>query len=1186
MYLKSIEMYGFKSFAHKMKFEFHNGITGIVGPNGSGKSNVADAVRWVLGEQSAKQLRGASMQDVIFAGTEARKPLSYAYVALTMDNSDHVLPVDYEEVTIARRVYRSGESEYLLNGAPCRLKDVSELFYDTGVGKEGYSIIGQGQIEKILSGKPEDRRELFDEAVGIVKYKKRKAASVKKLESERENLVRVNDILSEQERRIGPLEKQSEDAKKYLKFKEELKKIDVNVFLLEVDRLQSGLDEIEKNSKIAAEQLEANKSAQEEIRVKYDALENEIAELDEKIESLKQEQSDSTLLKGKLENEIALLEEQIRSANASDETMAARIAEIESDKADKEKQLAEFTAEKETLDKTLEEATERLNSVKSNYSELQNSIVTNNEKIDADNKAIMELLNNRASIKSKEQRLETMLEQTNIRKAKLTQRLLERKTREADFDVAVSLAEEEFKNTQSILLELQAKDKEFAEKAVEWRNKGKKNSEDLQLKKDEFARVQTRLESIKNIAERYEGYGNSTRKIMEQKGKIDGIEGVVSDLIHVEKKYEMAIETALGGNIQNIVTADEACAKKLISYLKENKLGRATFLPLTSVDGRGNFKKMEILEEKGVLGLASELVSCDSKFDGVVAYLLGRVVVTDTIDSAIALAKKNNYSIHIVTVDGEYLAPGGSMTGGHFKNKSNLLGRNREIEELEEKLDVLSHEMDELQNRASEIETAAALLDSDREENTIKLNEAAIALNTAKLGLDRANEQKRESLTAYEGLSKESEELEAQLAEIASGKKEIELEKQESEDKEAELKAEIQKLSDEVDEKTYMETSVNRTMSEVLIEEANARSNVDFVIQNIERVTSEIEKCISDVATIKENAESSKEETEAKKLRIEEIKTTISASDDSFGKLETEIKENIAKREELNSSHKNFFEQRQEISDRITELDKECYRLDSQKEKISDAITSQNNYMWNEYELTYHNAEELKDPEFNDLDQMKKDANRIKNSIRSMGNVNVNAIEEFKELSERYNFLKGQHDDLVEAEASLIRIIDELDEGMRKQFEAGFKDIQREFDKAFKELFGGGHGTLELVNEEDLLETGIIINAQPPGKKLINMMQMSGGEKSLTAIALLFAIQNLKPSPFCLLDEIEAALDDANVDRFAGYLHKLTKNTQFIVITHRRGTMNAADRLFGITMQEKGVSALVSVNLIEAQLDD
>ncbi|MCR4693829.1 MAG: chromosome segregation protein SMC [Pseudobutyrivibrio sp.] len=1186
MYLKSIELFGFKSFAKKTVFEFHNGITGIVGPNGSGKSNVADAVRWVLGEQSAKQLRGASMQDVIFAGTETRNPLSYAYVALTMDNSDHVLPIEFEEVTIARRVYRSGESEYLLNGSPCRLKDVAELFYDTGVGKEGYSIIGQGQIEKILSGKPEDRRELFDEAVGIVKFKKRKAVSVKKLESERENLVRVNDILSEQERRIGPLEKQSDDAKKYLKLKEDLKRIDVNSFMLEVDRLTENLEAVENNYAIANKQLGDNLASQEEIKAKYDSLENEISLLDETIENLKKTQSDSTLMKGKLENEIALLEEQIRSANVSDENMSIRISEIERDKTDKEKQLKDFEAEKEELDQTLSEVVGRLESVRNNYHELQTSILSNNEKIEEDNKAIMALLNNRASIKSKEQRLETLLEQTNIRKAKLNQRLLERKTKEEDLDVAVSLAEEDFKAAQTSLLDLQEKDKDFSQKSVEWKNKAKEASDLLQEKKDSFARVQTRLDSLKNIAERYEGYGNSTKKVMEQKSKNPGIVGVVSDIIHVDKKYETAIETALGGNIQNIVTSDVDTAKKMISFLKDNKLGRATFLPLTEVEGRDGFKHKDALNEKGALGIATDFVNCDSKFNGIMDFLLGRVLVAENIDAAISISRKFKKSIHIVTLEGEYLSPGGSMAGGHFKNKSNMLGRNREIEELEEKLDSISQEMDELSNRLSDIETAQALLESDRDDNTAKLNEAAILLNTAKLGLDRANEQKKESLTAYQGLSKESDELELQLVEIASGRKEIEIEKQESADKEESLKSEIEKLSAEVDEKTYMETSVSRNMSEVQIEEANARQKVEFVQTNIDRVNSEIEKCISDIASIKENAKSSKEETEEKKHRIEEIKETISAGDENFAKLEAEIKENISKKESLNDSHKSFFDQRQEISDRITDLNKEIIRLETQKEKINDSIANQNNYMWNEYELTYHNAEALKDPEMTDLDQMKRDAVKIKNSIRAMGNVNVNAIEEYKELFERYNFLKTQHDDLIEAEASLVKIIEELDEGMRKQFEVGFAEIKKQFDKAFKELFGGGHGNLELVEGEDILETGIKINAQPPGKKLINMMQMSGGEKSLTAIALLFAIQNMKPSPFCLLDEIEAALDDANVDRFANYLHKLTKNTQFIVITHRRGSMNASDRLYGVTMQEKGVSTTVSVNLVEAQLDD
>ena len=1186
MYLKSIELYGFKSFAHKMKFEFHNGITGIVGPNGSGKSNVADAVRWVLGEQSAKQLRGASMQDVIFSGTEARKPLSYAYVALTMDNSDHVLPIDYDEVTIARRVYRSGESEYLLNGAPCRLKDVAELFYDTGIGKEGYSIIGQGQIEKILSGKPEDRRELFDEAVGIVKFKKRKAASVKKLENERENLVRVNDILSEQERRIGPLEKQSEDAKQYLKYKEDLKKIDVNSFMLEVDRLSAELNEVEKNRNIADSQLKENKKAQEDIRDSYDKLEAEIATLEEHIAKLKKDQSDSVLTKNKLENEILLLEEQIRSAGASEASLAKRISDIAESQIKKEEELNNYLEEKKSLDETLHQALERLNSVQNEYHQLQTVILTDNEQIDKDNKEIMQLLSDRASIKSKEQRLETMLEQTNIRKAKLNQRLLERKTKEADFDTAVEIAEDEFKKAQAQVISLQEKENKYLEDNKAWKKKAQEATEKLQAKKEEYTRAQTRLESLKNIAERYEGYGNSTKKVMEQKGRIKGIEGLVSDLIHVDKKYEVAIETALGGNIQNIVTADEKCAKELINFLKVNKFGRATFLPLTSVDGRGNFKKTEALSEKGVLGLASELVKCDPKFDGVVAYLLGRVVVADHIDSAIALAKKYNYSLHIVTIEGEYLSPGGSMAGGHFKNNSNLLGRNREIDELEKKAINISAEINELKNRLEEIETAQVLLEDDKAANSAQLSDANIALTTAKMNLNRANEQKKESLIAYEGLSKETAELEEQLSEIASGRKLIEEEKKASANREAELKDEIARLTAEVDEKTYMETSVARSMSEVQIEEASASQKVEFVQSNIDRVSAEIAKCKSDIESINSEAVISKEEIVEKQRHIVEIKDTIAAGEDTFTRLEKEIEEANLKKEEQTKSHKDFFNKRQEISDRLADLDKEIFRLDSKRDKINDSISYQNNYMWNEYELTYHSAEELKDSAYNDLDQLKKDASKIKDAIRRMGNVNVNAIEEYKELFERYNFLKGQHDDLIEAEAALVKIIDELDEGMRKQFAQGFASIQKEFDKAFKELFGGGKGSLELVEGEDILETGIRIIAQPPGKKLVNMMQMSGGEKSLTAIALLFAIQNLRPSPFCLLDEIEAALDDANVDRFANYLHKLTKNTQFIVITHRRGTMNAADRLYGITMQEKGVSTLVSVNLVEAQLDD
>lgn len=1186
MYLKSIEMYGFKSFANKIVFDFHNGITGIVGPNGSGKSNVSDAVRWVLGEQSAKQLRGASMQDVIFAGTENRKPLSYAYVAITMDNSDHLLPIDYEEVTIARRVYRSGESEYLLNGSPCRLKDVNELFYDTGIGKEGYSIIGQGQIERILSGKPEERRELFDEAVGIVKFKKRKAATVKKLESERENLVRVNDILAELERQIGPLERQSEIAKNYLKKKEELKTLEVNAFLLEVQDMNARLDEVRKNYDISQTQMTENQQRQTKVREQYAVLEEQISRMDENIEEIREKQGNTALMKGKLENQINLLEEQIRFAESADENLADRKATLENEKKEYLAQKENYESERKELEELLAEVEQRLASVRKYNDDLQSEIKEYNDGIEQNNNAIMELLNNKAAIQSKEQRFDTMLEQTNIRKAQLNQRLLQRKTEEADLNETLTKCKDDYTAAQKKQEELKALEQEFMHKAVEWKNKHREATAQMQQNKEKYSKLSSKLEALKNIAERYDGYGNSIRKVMEQKEKEPGIVGVISDLIHVDKKYEVAIETALSGNIQNIVTTDEATAKKMISYLKENRLGRATFLPLTSVKGKGFTKDKSILEANGVLGLANELVDADEKYADVLSYLLGRVIVVDRIDHGIALAKANHYSLHIVTLEGEYFSPGGSLSGGRFKNNSNLLGRNREIDEIEKQLLELSKLIENGKNRLGEIETAQALLDSDRDENRKAMEENALVCNSAQIHLQRAEELKSESESAFESLNNESEEMERQIRDIMAGKKEIQNERQAALDREAELKAQTEEFQKLLDEKLYMESSAARNVSEAQIEEANARQKVSFVLENCQRVAGEIEKKDADILRLVEEAKNGRQDAEKKRGDIQKIKETIIASDDNYAKLEEDLKKAQQQKDSMNQEYKDFFKQREEISETIATLDKEIYRLDSQREKLEQAINYQTSYMWEEYELTLRAAEKMRDPNYDSLEEMRKSTSAVKDEIRRMGNVNVNAIEEYKEISERYGFLKGQHDDLVEAEQTLMGIIDDLDEGMRKQFTEGFADIQREFDKAFKELFGGGKGTLELVEGEDILETGIRIIAQPPGKKLQNMMQLSGGEKSLTAIALLFAIQNLKPSPFCLLDEIEAALDDSNVVRFAKYLNKLTKNTQFIIITHRRGTMNAADRLYGITMQEKGVSTLVSVNLIENDLDE
>ncbi len=1186
MYLKSIEVQGFKSFANKIVFEFHQGITGIVGPNGSGKSNVGDAVRWVLGEQSVKQLRGSSMQDVIFAGTENRKPLSYAYVAITLDNSDHKLAIDYEEVTVARRLYRSGESEYLINGSPCRLKEVSELFYDTGIGKEGYSIIGQGQIDRILSGKPEERRELFDEAAGIVKFKKRKISAQKKLDNERENLVRVNDILAELERQVGPLEQQSQKAKTYLKKKEELKDYDVNMFLLESERIETQQKEVKEKFDIVDAQLKESTAEKENIRAEYEKLEQDMSDMDEQINSIRENISNASVMKSRLESQIQILTEQIKAAEMTDEHLGSRLEAIEKEKEERLKEKASYEEEKATLDIKLAESLAAQKQAQEGLDAVQAKLSDFNKQIEKGQKELYELLNNKAGIQSRKQRCETMLEQTNIRKAELTKRLLDRKTREADLDAHLQEDEKAYREVCEKIADLKAQQKDLEEKAKEWRFKARENSRLREEKQNLFHKRQSRLESLRGIAERYDGYGNSIRKVMEQKKDNPGLLGVVSDLIQVEQKYETAIETALGGNIQNIVTEDEATAKKMIGFLKQNRLGRATFLPLTSVSAKSNPKNEAALSEPGVIGIANRLVKCDPKYDEVATYLLGRVLVVEDIDHAIALAKKNHYSLHIVTLEGEYLSPGGSMTGGAFKNSSNLLARKREIEELEQKIDDLKKEIEDLKDRREDIATATELNGDELQTIAEELQKQYLIQNTAKLNVDRARQQRNESEAAYSGLIAEKNQMEKQIAEIRGEQQAIADEIERSGRREEELKAAADSFQELLKEQEKEEAAAKEKLSAAALEQSGIHQSGEFNETNLSRVSGELEKLEEERTGLLENAKNSREDAEKKRRDIEEIKKTLAASEGSEDEMEKKLKECLAAKEEMNAGYKGFFQKQEEVSKRCGELDKEIFRLNSQLEKLKEAGEYQTNYLWEEYELTPHAALELQKEEYSDLGELKKLVMAVKDEIRKLGSVNVNAIEEYKEVSQRYEFLKGQHDDLIEAEKTLAGIIEDLDNGMRKQFTEKFALIQKEFDKAFKHLFGGGHGSLELVEDEDILECGIRIIAQPPGKKLQNMMQMSGGEKALTAIALLFAIQALKPSPFCLLDEIEAALDDSNVSRFASYLNKLTKNTQFIVITHRRGTMAAADRLYGITMQEKGVSTLVSVNLIENDLTE
>ena len=1185
MYLKNIEVYGFKSFAQKINFEFHNGITGIVGPNGSGKSNVGDAVRWVLGEQSAKQLRGGNMQDVIFSGTENRKPLSYASVSITLDNSDHKLPVDYQEVTVTRRLYRSGESEYLMNGSHCRLKDIQELFYDTGIGKEGYSIIGQGQIDKILSGKPEERRELFDEAAGIVKFKRRKNTTLKKLEEEKQNLVRVTDILSELDRQLGPLEKQSETARKYLEQKERLKEREVNLFLQEMEEITASLEEKEEKSRLTRGQLEETSADYEKVKVEYEELEGKLENLNQKIDQARERMQQDALARQQLEGQIEILKEQIHSARQNEEHYRERQKTICADQKSRSAQLEQFRQEQEELKGRLSGIRRQQKEKEERLSQVQEQIESCSQAVEEGKNEIIEVLNSRVNTKGKVQRFDTMMEQINIRKAQLNQQKLSLRGEEQQQQKDREEAQARHQKIEEKIQKLRTVQEDKGQELQRLQGQLEEEKKQFEIGSTTYHREESRLESLVNLTERYEGYGNSIRRVMEQKKKVPGILGVVADLIQVEKDYEIAIETALGGSIQNIVTDHEQTAKQMIEFLKRNRYGRATFLPLTSIEGRGEFRTREALQEPGVLGIASDLVKVGKGFENLSRYLLGRTLVVDHMDHAIAIGKKYRHSLRMVTLEGESLNPGGSMTGGAFRNNSNLLGRRREIEELQEAVKRLKTEMAQLQNSMEKNRGRRNQLRDDLTELKELLQEEYLRENTVRLQLQKIEEKQQEMQKSYEQMKREGTQILQQIREVEENRMAISAELEASQKDEKELEAFIESRQKELEEWQEEESAISHDLEQIRMDASAMAQKTEFAGSNIARVKRESQALEEELLVVEQHLREDAKDVTEKEKNIEGIRQKIQESREKEETQREQTEAFMREKEQTQEVHKSFFDKRDELSGQISLLDKELFRLNQQVEKLTESQEQKISYMWEEYEITPNSAKSYRKEEMQDGLQLKKEIGEIKEAIRKLGNVNVNAIEDYKELKERHTFLSGQYQDLVEAEASLQSIIQELDEGMRKQFTEKFKEIQKEFDKAFKELFGGGKGTLELIEDEDILEAGIRIISQPPGKKLQNMMQLSGGEKALTAIALLFAIQNLKPSPFCLLDEIEAALDDSNVGRFAGYLKKLTKNTQFIIITHRRGTMGAADRLYGITMQEKGVSTLVSVDLVEKDLD-
>ncbi|MBR0398270.1 MAG: chromosome segregation protein SMC [Eubacterium sp.] len=1185
MYLKNIEMQGFKSFANKINLEFHDGITGIVGPNGSGKSNVADAVRWVLGEQSAKQLRGGNMQDVIFSGTESRKPLGFASVAITFDNSDRALNCDVPEVTVSRRLYRSGESEYKLNGKTCRLRDINEMFFDTGIGKEGYSIIGQGQIDKILSGKPDDRRELFDEAAGIVKFKRRKAASVKKLESEEQNLVRVTDLLTELTRQKGPLEKQATTAEEYLRLRDEMRGVDITLFCRDSLRIENQITEAEQNLTIADAHQQRITEEFERTRQEYDRIEAELEALDLAMQEVRDQNAGRQLEKQQVENEITLLQEQIRASWKNHALYQERMDAIDADVGRRQENSLTYEEEKAHLEQERESLRERRDAGASELEVLRDEIAHTSRGSEENRSETIALLNKRTSIRERMQRYDTMLEQIEIRKAEINSEQLRQKTEAAHQKEVLETLQKERQALDDAVQQHESDLKDAEDSLVQMNQALDEMNRQMEIGQSAWHRENSRLESLRNIAERYEGYGGSIKRVMSQKEDNPGIHGVVAELINTEQAYETAIETALGGSLQNIVTDNENTAKYLIEYLKKGHYGRATFLPLTAVRKGRVFDNENVLVEKGVIGLASSLVECDRIYNGIVESLLGRTVVVDQIDHAIAIGRKYHHTIRMVTLEGELLNPGGSMTGGAFRSSSNLLGRAREIQELEKSVRMLKQDMQRMQEEITEQRKKRQDVREAQQMLSEELQRLYLKQNTAGINLEAARTQAEQFAEQSVRLRTERAEIERQIAEITESRKAVQEELSTSETEESRLTAAVTEAAASLEDLRRKEETLRTAHGKIMLEYSSMNQRVTFLEEKITASRDEIARLAEEKASLQENMAVEHAESVEKEARIETLRQQVGTLAEAIKAAADEVETLQQKKNEMNRSHKTFFEQRDALTEERSEIEREQFRLHNRIERLNEQRDQLVSYLWEEYQISPDQAVLQPGLEETSGTELKRRSGELKKAIRDLGSININAIEEYKELKERHDFLSEQHADLIKAADALRDIIKKLDEGMRRQFRETFDLIKVEYNKVFQELFGGGKGTLELVEDEDILDAGILINAQPPGKKLQNMMQLSGGEKALSAIALLFAIQNLKPSPFCLLDEIEAALDDSNVGRYAEYLHKLTEHIQFIIITHRRGTMAAADRLYGITMQEKGVSTLVSVSLIEKDLD-
>lgn len=950
---------------------------------------------------------------------------------------------------------------------------------------------------------------------------------------------------------------------------------------MEYERTGSELLETGRKKEIADNDLDTAKVSLEESKNQYESFEKQLNNLETVIEEETAELSEKKVQYNNYENNIKVLNEQINAIYQNEKHYKEQIENFNMRKSAFEKELEDYNTQLKKNNEEIVKAEKAKEENEIKLKELSEKIAAGQKEIDQCRNSMMEALNEASGIKAEENRLKTLLEQNNIKKAEFTQRVIKNKSDAAVFNETMEREKAVLDDVSEKIAKLNTTNQEIKQTIAELDSKKENLDKEHRDVQQKFHIENSRLSSLKNMAERYDGFGQSIRRVMEQKEKNSGIIGVVADIIKVQKEYEIAVETALGGSIQNIVTEDVQTAKDMIQYLKKNKYGRATFLPLTNVKAKQEMQAEGIMGQKGVIGIASSLVSTDSRFEGLVKYLLGRFIVVDNIDNAVVIAEKYHHTIRIVTKEGDLLNPGGSMSGGAFKNSNNLLGRRREMEDLEA-------ETGKLKTRLSGIEEELGSIVSERQRIVEKsaanekiIQELILKQNTARINYDRALSDYKENEDKLSFIHLEARETEKRNDELKQALEQVGLKLSDNDGKNKSYEDTITLLNGQLGGWHKLEESISQENSAFMLEITSLESRRSFISENTGRVKQEIADIEKGIEEAVLNSSSTSQRVLGKQQEIADVQTGIENIKSCINKLSDGLVKRKEERGELSQKHKNCLAKREELASLVNELDKECFRLNNQKEQLDEKINSYTSYMWEQYELTYHSAEALKTNSSLSFNDMKKRIEELKGTIKSLGDVNINAVEQYNELMERYELLTGQHADLTEAAEVLVGIIEELDTEMRKQFEIQFQEINSRFNKVFKELFGGGRGTIELVEGEDILLAGINIIAQPPGKKLQNMMQLSGGEKALAAIALLFAIQSLKPSPFCLLDEIEAALDDSNVGRYADYLHKLTKDTQFIVITHRRGTMNTADILYGITMQEKGVSTLVSVNLLD-----